>query len=273
MKKHVISLIFILFIASTLISQDVKVLTLGTFHFSFPNLDIVKIDDNDQIDVLAPEHQEEIKEIVDRIARFRPTVIAIESDPKKQAKTDSLYNAYLSGDYELGRDEHEQIGFRLARQFNHKKLYCTNDWGTLTENVERIFNGDDPLARQKFMDYFYSNPDSSIYYDWEYVFKTKSILDELRRCNSEEHLKKDLGNYLISIFKYQTEEDEFFGVDFTTGWWFNRNLRIFRNIQNIPTEPGERILVIYGTDHMNILNILFDASPEYELVRVNDYLK
>ncbi|MEP7266457.1 MAG: DUF5694 domain-containing protein, partial [Saprospiraceae bacterium] len=56
-------------------------------------------------------------------------------------------------------------------------------------------------------------------------------------------------------------------------WWFNRNLRIFRNIQKINAKPTDRILVIFGAGHMNLLNIFFKASPEYKLVERNKYLK
>ena len=273
MKHFIITFLLILLLTGNSHAQEVKVLTLGTFHFAFPNLDIAKIENKNQIDVLAPEYQAEIEEIVGMLAKFRPTAIAIEVSPEYQSRTDSLYLQYLAGNYQLRRDEHEQIGFRVARQFQLKKLYCTNDWGELPESAKEVLNGKDSIARQQFMDYFYRNPDSTLFYHREYIFKTKGILEELKECNREEHVKKDLGNYLVGVYKYQTELNEFFGVDFTTGWWFNRNLRIFRNIQKIPTKPGDRILVIYGAGHMNILNILFDASPEFDLVKAIDYLK
>ena len=95
----------------------------------------------------------------------------------------------------------------------------------------------------------------------------------MRRSNNRENLKRSLGNYLIGVFKYQTDENPDFGVDFTSGWWFNRNLRIFRNIQRIHTNPGDRVLVIFGSGHMNILNYLFEVTPEYQLIDVNEYLK
>jgi hypothetical protein len=37
--------------------QKIKVLTLGTFHFAFPNLDVVKTEEKDIIDVLQPDYQ------------------------------------------------------------------------------------------------------------------------------------------------------------------------------------------------------------------------
>ena len=78
---------------------------------------------------------------------------------------------------------------------------------------------------------------------------------------------------MVGIFKYETAQNKQFGPDFVTGWWFNRNLRIFRNIQRIDASKNDRIFVLYGTGHMNLLNIFFEASPEYKLLNINDYLE
>lgn len=273
MHKYYVILLVLLSFFSTIKAQEIEVLTLGTFHFAFHNKDVQKTEKNDQIDVLSPEYQNEIETIVSMLAKFKPTIIAIEADLHKQSKIDSLYNAYLSGKHTLQRSESQQIGFRLAKQFNIETLHCVNDWGKLPDEIYDVVYGKKTVAQDKFMDYFYNNPDSALIYEKAEVYKTKGILAELRERNTDESLKKDLGNYTISIFKYETEDNDFFGVDFTTGWFFNRNLKIFRNIQKIPARPDDRILVIYGSGHMSILNILFDASPEYKLVPAIDYLK
>ncbi len=49
-------------------NKKIEVLTLGSFHFNFPNLDLIKSKAKDQIDVLEPKYQKEIEEIVERIA-------------------------------------------------------------------------------------------------------------------------------------------------------------------------------------------------------------
>ncbi|MGM5471327.1 DUF5694 domain-containing protein [Flavobacteriaceae bacterium LMO-SS05] len=254
--------------------EQTKVLTLGTFHFKFPNLDVVKIDDDDQIDVLDSTYQKEIELIVDKLAKFKPTILVIERQPEKQQTYDSLYAAYLNGEHKLTRSEEQQIGFRLAKRLGLNRLYCADAWGTDYEDVKKVVYENDTIAKGKFMDYFYNNPDSilSPYRNEKKLFKTEGILAELKRLNSAEYVKKGLGSYLIGIFKYETKENNQFGPDFVTSWWFNRNLRIFRNIQRINAKPEDRILVIYGAGHMNLLNIFFEASPEYKLLLVNDYL-
>ena len=74
--------------------KKTEVLTLGSFHFAFRNLDLIKTSTEDQIDVLEAKYQKEIEDIVARIAKFKPTIIVIERDPDKQAKYDSLYDQY-----------------------------------------------------------------------------------------------------------------------------------------------------------------------------------
>lgn len=242
---------------STKNTEQVKVLTLGTFHFEFPNRDVIKTSEDDQIDVLDSNYQNEIKLIVDKLAKFKPTIIIIESEPKFQNKYDSLYQLYLNDEHILSRDEVQQIGFRLGKQLSLKRLYCVDAWGEDYEDVKNLFERNDSIAINKFMEFFYNHPDSLLMSarNDSHIFKTKGILAELKRMNDDRVITKSLGDYLIGVFKYETPDNKQFGPDFTTGWWFNRNLRIFRNIQRIDTKPDDRILIIYGAGHMNLLNV------------------
>ena len=253
--------------------KKTEVLTLGSFHFAFRNLDLIKTSTEDQIDVLEAKYQKEIEDIVARIAKFKPTIIVIERDPVKQVTYDSLYNQYLAGKYNLGRDEVDQIGFRVAKMMKLQTLHCVNAWGRDYEVLDSVLEGKDSFANKKFMDYFYKYADTVKQYFPQPVFKTKGIRAELIQKNDPRNIKRDMGTYLIGTFKYETKDNEFFGPDFVTGWWFNRNLRIFRNIQKINAKPTDRILVIFGAGHMTLLNSFFEASPEYKLLKVNDYLQ
>lgn len=274
MRKYLIALSLSL-ISNSIIAQNqgMEVMTLGTFHFNFPNLDVEKTNEEDQIDVIEPQYQKEIENIVNKLAGFKPTVIVIEREPHMQKEYDSLYNRYLQGNHTLSRSEEQQLGFRLAKKLGLDKLYCVDAWGAKYPDVEAKVYGRDSIAKQNFMNFFYKNPDTLKRVSSKQIFKTQGILAELKRLNNDNELKQSLGDYLIGIFKYETEDNPYFGVDFVTGWWFSRNLRIFRNIQKINAEPNDRMLVIFGAGHMNLLNIFFEASPEYRLVKVNDYLE
>lgn len=254
-------------------SPKTEVMTLGTFHFNFPNLDVAQVSKTDQIDVLLPAYQKEIEDIVNKISRFKPTIIVIERKPSQQHYTDSTFSQYLRDNYALKRREEEQIGFRLARRLGIKKLYCVDEWGNFNGKLDSIVNGTDSIEAKKFEYYFENNPEASKRFITVPLFKTKGILADLRQSNDETNIKKSLGNYLVGLFKYESTEHDFTGVDFETGRWFSRNLKIFRNIQRINAGPSDRILVIFGAGHMNLLNYFFDCSPEYSRVKTNDYLK
>ncbi|WP_281322989.1 DUF5694 domain-containing protein [Flavobacterium aestivum] len=238
-------------------NKKVDVLTLGTFHFTFPNLDVQQIAKGNQIDVFETKYQKEINDIIKKLEQFKPTIIVIERQPEQQLKIDSLYNEYIKGNYQLGRDEDQQIGFRLAKRLHLKKLYCVDEWGNFNSNIEPIISGKDSLEAKKFETFFVNDPDIKKKFSLKQVFKQKGILSELIQINDEVNIKKSLGNYLIGLFKYESKNNDFFGVDFETGRWFNRNLKIFRNIQRIETKPTDKILVIYGSGHLQSIELLF----------------
>jgi hypothetical protein len=249
------------------------VMTLGVFHFNFPNLDVKQIAKSDQIDVLDPVHQKEIVSLVEKLALFKPTIIVIERQPARQKKTDSTFQLFLEGSYTLKRNEEEQIGFRLAKRLGIPTLYCVDEWGGFTARLDSIVFGTDSIGSKNFGDRFLNDPDSSRRYTETNILKTQGIIAALRQSNDEANIKRSLGNYLIGPFKYESQEHDFTGVDFETGRWFNRNLKIFRNIQRIKAGPNDRILVIFGAGHMNLLNYFLDCSPEYDRVKTNDHLK
>jgi len=152
-------------------------------------------------------------------------------------------------------------------------LYCVDEMGNFTENIINLIKDETSDEFLAFYKSYEDDVNSSKRFRKESLFKTKGILAELIQSNDEENIKKDLGNYFLNLFKHEYTPYDFTGVDFETGRWFSRNLKIFRNIQRIETCPSDRLLVIFGSGHLNILNYLFECSPEYNLVRTNDFLK
>lgn len=277
MKKLIIAVIILISFSNVLCqinknAQKIEVMTLGVFHFSFRNLDVTKTLDDKKINVLDQKFQNEIIAINKAITEFNPTIIAVEALPKEQNNIDSLYKKYKNGNYNLGREEIEQIGFRLGKHLNLERIHCTNNMGKHYSELKTLFNNQKRL--KDFEHYYLNNPDS-LY--WKAVRKSgqkvESIIDKLIELNNPKRLKERLGIYLLTPFKYEEHERDFTGVDFETGRWFNRNLRIFRNIQRIPQNIDDRILVIYGAEHLNLLNIFFDSSFEYDLVKTIPYLE
>lgn len=252
--------------------SPVEVLTVGSFHFNFPNLDVQKTDSQNQIDVLSEPAQHQIQQIVKQLKAFAPTDIVVEFPYRRQSALTAQFGKYKDTEkfIDTRRSEVYQLGFRLAKALGHDQVYAADAWGNMYDEVTRLLN--DKSEEEAFGRFYQNNPDKHLRYTDKPVFKTDCIAAELLRLNTEENIQKTLGNYLIGPFSYETESSPYFGADFETGRWFNRNLRIFRNIQRIPAAPKARILVIFGSGHMNLLNLFFDASPQYHRVPLSDYL-
>lgn len=251
--------------------EKIRVMTLGVFHFNYPNLDKHQIATGNEIDVLLPEYRAQIKRLVSEMKKFKPEHIAVEVEPKYQAEFDSLYNSYLKGKFKLGRDEVYQIGFRLGKVLGIKHLTCVDEQGRYYNYLDTLFR--DSVRESRFDHYFTHNPDSLLEkaYTKFYTYgdklpKSRGVIYTLEQINRPAFIRHLQGAYFIGDFKYEEKPGDFAGVDFETCRWYNRNLRIFRNIQRITNRPGDRILLIIGNGHLGLLNYFLQCSPEYELV-------
>ncbi|MDR4987790.1 MAG: DUF5694 domain-containing protein [Bacteroidales bacterium] len=247
----------------------VPVMTIGTFHFSYPNLDFVQTRPEDQISVLDEPFRSEIIAISKAILEFQPTLIAIEQTSDRQTAIDSLYLLYLADNYQLPTGEEYQLGFRIGRLAGVTGIYCIDDFGSHYDNILELF--DDEERSNRLGDHIRKTMQ-----DLSFPMtapKVSSIIDELVRLNQPENIRNSLASYLYIAFRYEEEPGDYTGVDFESGRWFNRNLRIFRNVQRIPRSPDDRILLITGADHLNLLNILFETSWEFELISPLPYLE
>ena len=105
MEKIIILIVCVLSACFAAAQEPVPVLTLGTFHFDFPNLDQVQYAESEQIDVLNPVYQNEIETLVGLLEKFAPTIIVIKRPVKMQIETDSLFRRYLADCFDLQRGE------------------------------------------------------------------------------------------------------------------------------------------------------------------------
>lgn len=245
--------------------EKTQVLVVGTFHFNYPGLDDHKTTPEDQIDVLKEPKKSEVTELVNYIKKFNPTKIAIEANPGWKA-TEKL-RKYKEGELRDKRDERYQLAMRLASEIQFDTLYEVNSYSLSRQLYKsdstylKTITGD---VNWDLEDPYWDHVEEWFEYDDKLVSKTH-LIEYFKYMNSRESHEYGYGLYLLGGFK--TENNQ--GADHLSIWWYNRNLRIFRNVQGITEGPEDRILIVMGNGHAAILRQLFEASPEYEFVEFN----
>lgn len=236
-----------------------KVLLVGVFHMGGSS----DIHSTELDNLLSPTRQQEIREVVESIKRFNPTKVALEIVTEDDEAINNTYKAYIDGQYELRAREHEQLGFRIASELGHEKVYPI-DWmetGVATRGCGEIYD----WAKINQPELF-----SEIWSEQDFIIDTnKSILDMYRVCNDLDEIKKSHHHYINMARIGHVRE--YVGIDWLI-WWYQRNLILSSNISRLATSENERILVIIGCAHKYLLDQFLRESGVVELVDVNKLL-
>lgn len=243
-------------------------LFLGSYHMANHNRDVHNTRADD---VLAAKRQPEIAEIARLVERYRPTKVMVEADPASQPKLDADFAASCKGDRPLGRDEIEQIGYRVACDLGLPGVVGV-DWNELGPIADEA--SVDYVAaierhgqqEQRARDMAAGNARAA---RDQAVLDHGSIGDMLRHLNSPEWLAANARAY-FRIGLYGTADDPA-GANWAM-LWHGRNLMIFNNIVR-NTAPGDRVLVVYGAGHGNLLRQFAAGSGYYRLEDTGRWLR
>jgi hypothetical protein len=255
------------------IQPKAKVLLLGTFHFNDAGLDEYK--PKYSVDILSEKRQQELDSLLIALERFQPTQIIVERKPDYQEKLDSLYAAYLNGDFELTSNEIYQIGFKMAKRSGLKHLIAgdANAMG-MEWNGRDAFDAkiDSIQKKERIKERLlndYQERFTNMYAYLDSLKTTISLTDYLLIENSDTMLTQKHGHYTLGVIG-TNDGIEYPVADALTSWWYNRNIRIFSNIRKTIRNENDRVLVIFGAGHIPIIRHLVSASPEMELVELKD---
>lgn len=265
---------------ATIVAPDVldragpkaEIMMVGTFHFARPGRDAYQ--EQFPVDVMTPERQREIEDVVERLARFRPTRIAVEQMPMQQPRLDSLYRAYLAGTYSLGVNEVTQLGFRLAKRMGLPRVVAIDAREREYEPgmTEALYDSKvRALGQRDSLHTVWDDRYARLYRFDDSLKAVVPLATYLAYLSSPARVALGHGSYLVGKFKLG-RGDDYLGPDMATTW-YNRNLRIFANLQRATESPRERILLIIGSGHLPLLRFFASSSPEYRLVEATPLLE
>lgn len=232
--------------APTTVAARPQLLVVGFAHLDNPGRDLANVAVDD---VLAPRRQAEIAAIVDRLAGFRPTRVAVEMTAARQPELDERYRAFRAGSYLLGRSETDQIGLRLAAHLGHDRVYAV-DWNEAPPGADADYdfvayapaNGKQPqldaLMASARAQAAAAAPGAT------------SLLPWLRALNEPAALAAAHRPYFAIARIGDARLNP--GAAWV-GSWYGRNLRIFANLVALAERPDDRVLVVYGQGHAFLL--------------------
>jgi len=223
-------------------SYRATVMVVGTHHFDPSGEDVLNLEVHD---VLAERRQREIETLVDGLAKFRPSRIALELDPDLEAAFNEDYTAYKAGDYLLTRNERDQIGMRLARKLGHERLFAVD--ASIPFDMSGLQSAAEAGREVELFDQVLGSDAPALLAEVQAIENDSdaTIADLLRMINGDWHVRShQIYGRLATLGTYENPE----GARFANQWNF-RNLIIAANVEDLIESEGERILVLIGASH------------------------
>jgi len=240
-------------------AEPVSVMVVGDFHMSNPGRDI----HNAQVDdVLAPKRQAEIAAVTGALARFKPTMVAVEWPADV---TDQRYDAYRKGTLAPSHNEVVQLGFRLARTAGLKRVAGIDVDGDFPYEAVQAYaqaHGMKPVldeANAK-IERFVQAQDAAL--------KSGTVGRTLRFLNDPAGIRSGQDFYRTMLTVGGGKDQP--GAELLTQW-YKRNFLICANLVQ-RARPGDRVVIFYGSGHSFLLRQCVAEMPGYRLVEANAYL-
>ena len=239
MRKFFLVLGLLAFPRASRAQSDVRpeILVLGTYHMANPGHDIHNMQADD---VLSAKRQQEIAQLIEVLKRFHPTKIAIEAEVGSQ-RAAQQYSDYLAGKYALSRNEIDQIGYRLAKDLGHRAIYPVDVDGDFP--WQRVVNYAKANGIAARFDSINAGVATMVKEQSDFL-ASHTVLETLQFMNADSRVARDMGVY-FAVVRFG-EPFEYAGSDLVAAW-YQRNIRIYRNIVALIDSPNEKILVIYGS--------------------------
>lgn len=233
-----------------------SLLIIGTYHMANPGQDAVNLEADDPT---SARRQSELGELLDRLARYQPTQVAIEATYGRSPWL-ARYRDWLAGNYQPGKNEIELVGFPLARRAGLPEVSAVDFpmWmdGRIPDEIDYDWKPPVPAAGKPTA--AEPNPEQDL-------LRRSTVVEYIQHLNSAEYMLKDHAGYM-SLLRADTTSNAPFTQSNTLLNWYKRNFRIFTNLYRISRPGGKRILLLIGSGHLSILRQLAIDSADFCLV-------
>ena len=245
-------------------TDKIKVLNFATFHMGLTtDENKTEFNENDEKNI------KEVHEIAKKLAAFKPTVILVETVPEYNEKLQDRYVSYVKDPKKRFKNpsEIELLAYELGRLAKTSRIYGIDHKMGYNYRVAReITNTIDSLTVKDF----YQDPFQDVEgYDNE--DQEAPLLERLAKMNKDDFL-----DFLISInadiLTHAGTDGNFEGAD-EAAKYYQRNLRMYSNLNRIDLTPDDRVFILMGASHTAFFRDFISRSTKYIMVDTFTYLK
>lgn len=230
---------------------------LGTYHFAGSTGDAVQ---TPAADILSPQRQLELDDLVVRLATWAPQQVAVEWPYRTADSTHARYQRYLAGTLAESRNEVVQLGFRLARHLGLATVHAIDHQMPIGNDSLGPLLGRRPE--------FQARVDSLMA-----VFRTRAgetterharttLREHLLAANTEEGLRSGNSLGMFGSWLAAGEGDNLGGPQLLARW-YERNFMMAHYLTRVLQPGTRRLLVLVGSGHVPPLRNILDESPTF----------
>lgn len=255
------------------VPNKIQVLNFGTFHFGYtPDAHKTEFDE------ASDDSKQQAREVARLLAQFKPTIIVVEKLPKYDEQLNQAYQEYLKDPSELSHKDGEisMIAFEVGRLSNVERLYGIDNHmgynysvGDYIERTPELENSIDPETYlQLTNDPYRDHPEIA---ERQKRFDDMSLLEKMKLFNEPAQLDYSINTNADKLL-YVGIEGGFEGAD-NAAIFYQRNMRIYSNLNRIPMTKDDRVFILMGRAHTAFLREFIKRSPKFEMVDTLKYLE
>jgi hypothetical protein len=247
----------------------IEVMVLGTYHFDNPGRDLNNVTADD---VTTPKRQAELEALSEALAAFRPTKVMVERQSTSPDLADDRFAGFTPAALRSDRNEIVQIGYRLARRLKLARVHAIDEQPGTGEPDYFPFGKVAEFAAanglQGRIDALMAKG-AAITRATQDRMAAASIAELLIDHNDPDGAASRIDVYyeLLPIGDATDQP----GAELNAMWYL-RNAKIFAKLIKA-AEPGDRILVVYGSGHNYWLRHFAGSTPGFRSVDPLPYLK
>jgi len=241
----------------------IPVLNMGTFHFGYTTDARSEEFDEHSDDNLRASH-----EIAAQLAEFKPTVLLVENVPERDSGLQAMYRSYLQNPDTVFENPNEvtMITFELGRLAGVDRIYgIDHKMGYNYSIGEQMDNKIDSAAYRAFMNNPFGHVTST-----ELNMVELSLHDKLLIHNHPDFLGVMI-TINADILTHVGSQEGFEGAD-QAARYYQRNLRMYANMNRLDLLPDDRVFFLSGASHTAFFADFLKRSPKYRMVSALDYL-